>query len=222
MVWRWSAWPSRAVAAPETHVFPPGVPGGLPSACRAVPAQITMHLTFRLALFCLLLPALPAAAVKPGAAMPACTLLPLASTGPAAQDGTADEARGSDPVGLDGFRGQVMYVDFWASWCKPCVRSFPFMNALQHEYGARGLVLLAVNVDENTADARRFLRRHPATFRLAASPDGACPRAWAIPGMPSAYLVDRAGVVRHVYRGFDERHGDTVRRDLEALLDSGS
>jgi thiol-disulfide isomerase/thioredoxin len=121
-------------------------------------------------------------------------------------------------LSLDRLRGQVVYVDFWASWCGPCRRSFPWMNEMQHRYGGRGLAIVAINVDRNLADAARFLERNPAQFAVAYDQAGVTPLAYAVQDMPSSYLIDSRGKVVEVEHGFhDERKGPLEQR-IQGLL----
>jgi thiol-disulfide isomerase/thioredoxin len=121
-------------------------------------------------------------------------------------------------VALETLRGQVVYVDFWASWCGPCRRSFPWMNELQGRYGARGLTIVAINVDKNHADAMRFLERNPARFGVAYDPAGATPLAYAVEGMPSSYLIDTRGKVVDVEQGFHDERKGMIEQSIRALL----
>src|SRR5579863_797355 len=66
---------------------------------------------------------------------------------------------------LNQYHGKVVYLDFWASWCKPCRQSFPWMNRMLDMYGDKGLVIIAVNLDEDRKDADRFLKEVPAKFQ---------------------------------------------------------
>jgi len=116
------------------------------------------------------------------------------------------------------FRGKVLYVDFWASWCTTCIVSFPFLNTLQHEYGDRGLAILGINVDQKPQDALKFLGRTPAHFMIAADHGGTCPRSFDVQAMPSSYLVDRQGVVRYRHLGFRSGQADEIRTQIAALL----
>ena len=119
-------------------------------------------------------------------------------------------------ISLDELRGRVVYVDFWASWCGPCRRSFPWMNELQQRYGDRGVTVVAINVDAKREDAERFLRQYPATFAVLYDAAGATPRAYDVKAMPSSYLVDREGRIAGIEHGFlDERRSsleDAIRR----------
>ena len=119
---------------------------------------------------------------------------------------------------LDDYRGQIVYLDFWASWCGPCRESFPFMNDLDREFHDQGLSVIAISVDKTAEDARRFLSRYPARFALALDAAGACPAAYELPGMPSSYLIDREGRVRAVHAGFRSSDKAEIRRQvLDAL-----
>ena len=145
-----------------------------------------------------------AAAIEVGAGLPALALAPLRA---------ADRA-----VALDKLRGQVVYVDFWASWCVPCRTSMPALEALARRFGPRGFVVVGVNKDASLEDAERFLRRVPVSFALVADPSDSAARAFGVKAMPSGYLVDRAGVVRHVHRGFTAQTAVALEREIEALL----
>jgi thiol-disulfide isomerase/thioredoxin len=118
-------------------------------------------------------------------------------------------------ISLEHLRGQVVYVDFWASWCGPCRRSFPWMNELQQRYGGRGVTIIAINLDAKREDADRFLRQYPATFAVVYDGTGAAPRAYDVKAMPSSYIVDPGGRIAAIEHGFrDERRPameDTIR-----------
>jgi thiol-disulfide isomerase/thioredoxin len=119
---------------------------------------------------------------------------------------------------LAAHRSRVLYVDFWASWCAPCARAFPFLNRLDAEFRQRGLTVVGISVDERLADAEHFLKRFPARFETAHDGTGSCPRAYGVIGMPSSYLIDRRGKIRAIHVGF--RDGDAVQRtqEIERLL----
>jgi cytochrome c biogenesis protein CcmG, thiol:disulfide interchange protein DsbE len=100
--------------------------------------------------------------------------------------------------------GKLVYVDFWASWCGPCKQSFPWMNEMHLKYAARGLNIVAINVDARRADAERFLSQLPVKFTVAFDPNGDTPRQFAIPSMPSSYLINSDGKVIFIHSGFRE------------------
>lgn len=124
----------------------------------------------------------------------------------------------STRLNLQQLRGQVVYVDFWASWCVPCRQSMPQLDSLYREYRSRGLTVVGVNKDVAAADAQRFLKRVPVSFPLVSDADDAVARAFDVEAMPSGYLVDRAGVVRYVHRGFSAETAAELRGEIETLL----
>jgi thiol-disulfide isomerase/thioredoxin len=111
-------------------------------------------------------------------------------------------AASEGPVDLSSLRGRVVYLDFWASWCAPCRQSFPWMQRMQDAYGTRGLVVLAVDVDLKRQDAERFLATFHPTFALKFDPQGELAEQYKVQGMPTAFVIDRHGVVRFTHIGF--------------------
>ncbi len=111
------------------------------------------------------------------------------------------DGRGAQ-VNLSALRGKYVYLDFWASWCAPCKKSFPWMGALQQRFGAAGLQVVAINVDTRRSDADQFLAAMPAAFTVAFDPTGATPKKYAIKGMPSSVLIDPAGKIIATHTGF--------------------
>jgi cytochrome c biogenesis protein CcmG, thiol:disulfide interchange protein DsbE len=123
-----------------------------------------------------------------------------------------------ETLALERLRGQVVYVDFWASWCGPCRRSFPWMNEMNRKYAAKGLAIVAINVDKKRADAERFLAQIPAEFTVVFDAPGAVPAAYAVKGMPSSYLIDANGRVAVVEQGFRDESRAVLEEKIRALL----
>lgn len=117
-------------------------------------------------------------------------------------------------VKLSDFKGKTVYLDFWASWCGPCKQSFPWMNEMQARYGAKGLRVVGINVDQKTDDAKAFLKDTPANFDVAFDQGGKTPKAYAIKGMPTSVLIGPDGKVLSVHSGFK----DEQRHELETQI----
>jgi DsbE subfamily thiol:disulfide oxidoreductase len=121
-------------------------------------------------------------------------------------------------VDLASYRGKVVLVDFWASWCPPCKTSFPALDALYREYAAKGVEVLAVNLDERRRDADAFLSAHPHRMTVLFDPKGAAPVAFGVKGMPSSYILDRNGNIRFTHMGYSGNVDESYRRELVQLL----
>lgn len=122
------------------------------------------------------------------------------------------------PMSLADYRGQLIYVDFWASWCGPCRDSFPWLNRLQARYGAQGFKVIAVNVDSDKAAAAQFLKRYPANFSVVYDPKGQLASQYALPGMPVSFLIGPDGRVLGRHVGFREGDGEKLNAAIADLL----
>jgi peroxiredoxin len=130
---------------------------------------------------------------------------------------TLQSADGST-VELSTYRGKVVLVDFWASWCPPCKTSFPALDSLYREYEPRGLEVLAVNLDERRRDADAFLSDHSHRLTVLFDPSGASPMAFGVKGMPSSFLIDKAGHIRFTHMGYSGNVGERYRREIAQLI----
>lgn len=115
--------------------------------------------------------------------------------------------------------GQVILLDFWASWCGPCKISFPAMEVLHKQYSDRGLSVLAVSVDDNRADMERFLKENRVSFATLRDATQKLVAAADVPTMPTSFLIDRKGKVRFIHKGFEgEKTAREYREQIELLL----
>lgn len=119
---------------------------------------------------------------------------------------------------LAAYRGRVLYLDFWASWCAPCQLSFPYMARMQAFYGGRGLAVLAVNVDQSRAKADAFLRRVDSDLPVVFDPAGALASRFAVKAMPTSILIGRDGRTRFVHQGFVTGQTPTYEAQITELL----
>ena len=122
------------------------------------------------------------------------------------------------PVHFHEYEGKVLYVDFWASWCVSCMQSFPFLNQLTHEFGDKGLHIVGVNLDEKIDDTLAFLAHHPSQFTIANHGSEQCAKSFDVQAMPTSYLIDKHGVIRHIHQGFREGEVDELKTKITQLL----
>lgn len=119
---------------------------------------------------------------------------------------------------LRDYRGRVVLVNFWASWCPPCVAELPSLNRFVRDYRARGLVVLAVDVAEPREQLEAFLKRMPVEARILLDTEGDTVRPWKVFGYPTNVLIDKAGRMRYLRHGGLDWDDPEVRRTVDALL----
>ena len=138
--------------------------------------------------------------------------------GDRAPDFAAPALDGKGTVSLASYRGKVVYLDFWASWCAPCLKAVPEIEAMRKELPADRFAVVAVNLDQTPKKALRFLEKHPVGYASASDPKGRLPKQYGVDTMPTSYLIDGEGVIRLVHRGFQRGDGETLRAEIRKLL----
>lgn len=123
-------------------------------------------------------------------------------------------------VQLGDLRGKLVYVDFWASWCLPCLRSLPQINTLYQKYRDQGFEVVAITIDDPIEDAQDFMDdlEVPLSYHVVADQTADIMDAYGVVGMPTSFLIDRQGVVRKVHKGFREGDTELLEQTLLGLL----
>ncbi len=142
--------------------------------------------------------------------------------GAAAPDFTLPGLREDDgaTVNLTDFRGKVIYLDFWASWCAPCVISTPLLNELRNKLVQQGkpFEVVAVNVDKDPLDGIDFLLDEPVQYVTVSDPQGLTPSSFEVQAMPTAFLLDAAGNIRLIHEGFRSSDIELIEAEVTRLL----
>jgi peroxiredoxin len=115
---------------------------------------------------------------------------------------------------LADFRGHLVLLNFWASWCGPCVEEMPRLAAWQRDYGAAGLQVIGVSMDDEAAPVRNFLARHPVDYPIVLGDAQLGERYGGILGLPQSFLIDRRGRIVGRFKG------KTALAQLEAVIRS--
>ncbi len=144
---------------------------------------------------------------------------PARATSPSEPNATAAPAfslptRDGATVSLESLKGKVILVDFWASWCGPCQKSFPWLASLHERFADKGLTIVAVNLDKKRAAAETFLQKVPAPFLVAFDPSGKTADAYKVTALPSTYLVGPTGSTLVTHVGYDPKKTG----EIEALI----
>jgi len=113
---------------------------------------------------------------------------------------TGERVHGAYSAALADLKGQVVVIDFWATWCGPCAMTMPFLDAWQTKYGARGLRIVGLS-SEDLPEIERFVAAHPLSYTIARDDQAQIARDYYLLGVPMLVIIDRSGVVRHVQLG---------------------
>ena len=137
-----------------------------------------------------------------------------------ALDFTAPKIIGNEEIRLSDYRGKIVFLDFWASWCPPCLVSLPAYDKMYIELNNEEFEIIAINVDENPADGIAFMEDHPVSYTVLADPDGDVGIPYGIRSLPVSYLIDREGHIVQRYRSY--KNGDEIqlKKLVEELLGS--
>ena len=127
-------------------------------------------------------------------------------------------SRSGDNVSLDQLKGQVVMLNFWASWCGPCRQEMPLLDQMHKRYSALGFTLLGVNVEANTKDAERWLTETPVSFPVLFDKDSKVSKLYEVSAMPSTVFIDRKGNVRYLHRGYKPGDESEYLNQIRALL----
>ena len=131
---------------------------------------------------------------------------------------SASLAIAAPSLDLERYAGKVVIVDFWASWCVPCRRSFPWLDEMQAKYADDGLVVIGVNEDADASEAAAFLAEFPVSFTLIDDEDGALAKEYDLVAMPSSYWLGRDGKILSHHLGFKVAKMAEYESDLRAAL----
>lgn len=127
-------------------------------------------------------------------------------------------AKAGAPIQLSQYKGKVVMLNFWASWCGPCRKEMPLMDQIYKKYTAAGFVLLGVNVDTDSTDAQKFLTQVPVSFPIAYDRENKVSKMYDVAAMPSTVFIDRKGHVRQLHRGYKEGDENEYLSEIRSLI----
>jgi thiol-disulfide isomerase/thioredoxin len=139
-----------------------------------------------------------------------------ADVGKAAPHFTLADMSGRE-VSLDDYRGEIVILDFWATWCGPCRMTMPILDEIQKEYAGK-MTVLAINLQEPKGVVREYILRQGLSAKVLLDEDGSVDRQYGIVAIPMQYLVDQKGIIRLILNGFHPRMGSQIRDEINKLL----
>ena len=133
-----------------------------------------------------------------------------------APDFTLTDANGQS-VTLSDLRGQVVMINFWASWCGPCREEMPLLEQIHQRYEALGFTLLGVNVEEDPTNGQAFLQERPVSFPVLYDSKNSISKLYEVIAMPSTVLIDRQGNIRYLHHGYKPGYENDYQDQIRAL-----
>ena len=131
---------------------------------------------------------------------------------------TLPTLKNNTPISLKQFTGKVVYVDFWASWCAPCKKSFPALNVLHQKLKSQGFEVVAINLDEDKNAADKFLQEVPVDFTVLRDAKGELSDQYIVETMPTSFILDKNGVVQKIHHGFNNDDIKEIEAKITELL----
>ena len=127
-------------------------------------------------------------------------------------------ARSGSTLSLDQFKGQVVMINFWASWCGPCRKEMPLLDDIYRRYGRMGFTLLGVNVEPDRGSALAWLKQTPVTFPILFDADSKVSKLYGVAGMPTTVFIDRKGNVRMIHESYNDGDENVYLNEIRALV----
>jgi peroxiredoxin len=140
----------------------------------------------------------------------------IAADGPAPDFALPDKS--GSTVSLDDFEGQVVLLNFWASWCGPCREEMPLLVELHQRYEALGFTMLGINVEEDSAAANNFLSTVPVSFPILYDRKNSVSKLYDVIAMPSTVLIGRDGRVRYIHHGYEPGYENDYQDQIRELV----
>lgn len=148
----------------------------------------------------------------------ACLTANATDIGQPAPQFTLPTLQQDQPTELRQYVGKVVYLDFWASWCAPCRISFPLLDKLHEKLNAQGFEVVAVNLDEDKANAEKFLKTFPVGFTVLRDAKGEWADQFVVESMPTSFIIDKQGVVQNIHHGFASDDIKELEEKITKLL----
>lgn len=148
----------------------------------------------------------------------ACLTANATDVGQPAPQFTLPTLQADQPTALKQYAGKVIYLDFWASWCAPCRTSFPLLNKLHEKLKAKGFEVVGINLDEDKANAEKFLKEFPVSFTVLRDAKGEWADKFVVESMPTSFIIDKQGVVQNIHHGFASDDIKELEEKITQLL----
>jgi peroxiredoxin len=139
------------------------------------------------------------------------------SVGQASPDFTLPSSTGKN-IRLQELRGQVVLINFWASWCGPCRQEMPLLEDIYKKYSKLGFTILGINVEQDSSKAATYLRDVPVSFPILFDTQNTLSKLYDVNAMPTTVIVDRNGKIRYIHAGYKPGYEETYKKQIKDLI----
>jgi len=153
-----------------------------------------------------------------GALLAASAAVPAADTASGPAPDFTLGSRAGKPLSLADYKGKVVMLNFWASWCVPCKQEMPLLDTIYKKYGKMGFTLIGVNVEPDSKAANAVLEKIPVSFPVVYDTDSKVSQLYQVSGMPSTVIIDRKGQMRMLHRGYKPGDENEYLDSIRALM----
>lgn len=128
------------------------------------------------------------------------------------------KSRSGENLKLSDFRGQVVMLNFWASWCGPCRQEMPILESLYKRYGKLGFTILGVNVEQDSSKANSYLRDVKVSFPILYDTSNTTSKLFNVTAMPTTVMIDRNGNMRYIHHGYKPGYEKDYKKQIKKLI----
>jgi peroxiredoxin len=121
-------------------------------------------------------------------------------------------------VTFNSFKGMVVYLAFWATWCPSCKEELPELNTLQQKYADNGFTVLSVCIEPSDSIVANYLKKHPVVFPVLVDKEGSVAESFRFSGLPASFIIGKDGLIRHKHSGYDKESFTLIEREIIELL----
>jgi len=121
-------------------------------------------------------------------------------------------------VTLNNFKGMVVFLTFWATWCPSCKEELPDLNNLQRKYADKGFTVLSICIESSESVVANYLKKHPVTFPVLVDKEGAVAEAFRFSGLPASFIIGKDGLIRYKHSGYDKESFTLIEGEIIELL----
>ena len=123
-------------------------------------------------------------------------------------------------ISLKDFRGKIVLLDFWATWCAPCRKALSHLASIYKKYGDKDVIIISIDLGEKIEVVKNFAIENNITWIIVIDNDGSIAEKYNVKGIPTLFLIDRKGIIRYIHVGFSQNLQETLGKEIEKIFNN--